>query len=176
MSFVKASMLLQLYFITARNSLNRRVIIAIFLLSLAFSIANFFLAALPCMPVSFLWDQTLAQMNPTAPKPKGKCMDLLIVSYTTSGCNILMDLLIWMAPMPLVYQLRMPRPQKIALYAIFSLGAGACAAAIARCVANVRFGGDEKANRDGSYMKASIICSYSRGVGWSGVIYGAGRY
>lgn len=160
MGFVKASMLFQLWFITARNSLNRRIILGIFALSICFSIANFFLALFPCYPVDYLWKQTVAQLNPTAPKPKGSCMDLLIVSYTTSGCNIVMDLLIWIAPMPLVRKLRVPKPQKIALYAIFSLGGGACAAAIARCVANVKFGGDEKANRDGSYEKAEIICKH----------------
>lgn len=52
----------------------------------------------------------------------------------------------------------MPPAQKVALYVIFSLGGGACAAAVARCVANVKFGTDKQANADGSYEKAEIVC------------------
>lgn len=157
MAFVKASMLVQLWGITVPNSRTRKTIIGVFTLSLVFSIVNFFLSIFSCLPVSLLWDQVDAQLK-RKPTPKGKCMDLLVISYTTAGCNIVMDLLIWIAPMPLVRKLRMPRPQKIVLYIIFSVGGGACAAAVARMVANVKFATNEASSRDGSYQKAEIIC------------------
>lgn len=105
--------------ITVKGSKTRKFILATFGISIAFSIANFLLALLPCVPISYMWDQ----LNPNTTM-KGKCMDLAVVSYTTSACSIVMDLMIWVAPMPLLFKLKIRRSQKIALIGVFSLGGG----------------------------------------------------
>ncbi|TGZ77570.1 hypothetical protein EX30DRAFT_351694 [Ascodesmis nigricans] len=151
-AFIKFSMVFQLMGISIKGTKTRKFIIAVFAVSIAFTIANFMLALFPCFPIPYMWEQT----DPTL-KAKGKCMDITVVSYTTSACSIAMDLMIWVAPMPLLSKLKVPRPQKIALIAVFSLGGGACAAAVGRCVSIYRLAHDKNAMKDAGYHKVEFI-------------------
>jgi hypothetical protein len=52
----------------------------------------------------------------------GTCIDLAKFWYANAGFSIATDVIILLLPMPLVYQLEVPRAQKIALMAVFAIG------------------------------------------------------
>jgi hypothetical protein len=53
---------------------------------------------------------------------EGTCINNAQFWYANAGFSIATDLLILLMPMPLVYQLQIPRIQKIALFIVFTLG------------------------------------------------------
>lgn len=52
----------------------------------------------------------------------GTCIDLAKFWFANAGFSIATDIIILLLPMPLVYQLEVPRAQKIALMAVFAVG------------------------------------------------------
>lgn len=65
-----------------------------------------------CSPVVKAFNKTLP----------GTCIDLATFWFANAGFSIATDIIILMLPMPLVYQLEVPRAQKIALMAVFAVG------------------------------------------------------
>ncbi|KAL7953342.1 putative PTH11-typeG-protein-coupled receptor [Trichoderma compactum] len=65
-----------------------------------------------CSPVVKAFNKTLP----------GTCIDLARFWFANAGFSIATDIIILMLPMPLVYQLEVPRAQKIALMAVFAVG------------------------------------------------------
>lgn len=108
-------MLFQLYRITAPHSTTRKFLIAVFSVSIMFSLVNFFISVFNCKPISYSWTRV-------DPRVKGTCLGLKTVSYTTSVFHIVTDFAIWVAPMPLIWHLQLPKAQKIGLFGVFSLG------------------------------------------------------
>ncbi|KAJ4857941.1 hypothetical protein T069G_08838 [Trichoderma breve] len=65
-----------------------------------------------CSPVVKAFNKTLP----------GTCIDLATFWFANAGFSIATDIIILLLPMPLVYQLEVPRAQKIALMAVFAVG------------------------------------------------------
>ncbi|KAJ5347277.1 hypothetical protein MYU51_004309 [Penicillium brevicompactum] len=66
-----------------------------------------------CVPLAKFWD-------PTVP---GFCLDKKALWFSNSGIHILTDVIILIYPMPVLKSLQLPKKQKIALMAVFALGA-----------------------------------------------------
>lgn len=67
---------------------------------------------LHCMPVSHFWDQ----------QGSGYCLDFEGVWMFNSVMNIVTDLILLALPMHPLLQLKLPKPQKIGLMILFSVG------------------------------------------------------
>jgi hypothetical protein len=70
-------------------------------------------AWLNCLPLAKFWDDTV----------KGFCLDKKALWFSNSAIHIFTDILILVYPMPVLKNLQVPRRQKIALMAVFALGA-----------------------------------------------------
>ncbi|KAL9471948.1 hypothetical protein ACSS6W_009889 [Trichoderma asperelloides] len=72
------------------------------------------------------WTAMAALCNPVVKAfdkaQKGTCINLATFWFANAGFSIATDVIILLLPMPLVYQLEVPRPQKIALIAVFAIG------------------------------------------------------
>ena len=110
---VRLSLLLQLL----RLAPSRRMTMIIHVLmvfSILSSIATFFAQALVCL----LWK--LFELNSTY---TGRCHEYWSMTFITSGINVVMDFLTWLAPFSLIYQIKISRGQKAGLYGVFAVGA-----------------------------------------------------
>lgn len=67
-----------------------------------------------CTPISYFWNPSL---------PNGHCLDKHAVWFANASLNIITDLAIFILPMPVFHDLHLPRRQRIALMAVFGLGA-----------------------------------------------------
>ncbi|RFU75030.1 integral membrane [Trichoderma arundinaceum] len=65
-----------------------------------------------CNPIIKAFDKTLP----------GTCIDIAKFWFANAGFSIATDIIILILPMPLVYQLEVPRLQKVALMAVFAIG------------------------------------------------------
>ncbi|OTA93718.1 hypothetical protein M434DRAFT_395395 [Hypoxylon sp. CO27-5] len=88
----------------------------------AWAIQAFFLSIFNCYPISVAWDHGI----------KGTCIDYGTVTLITGIINIIIDFILLAAPMPLLWNLQMPRRKKILLSCVFAAGCVACVVSIAR--------------------------------------------
>lgn len=80
---------------------------------LAFVIAGLF----QCNPIAFAWDKSILG---------GQCFDVTALFYANAGLNIFQDVFIYILPMKLLWQVKIPRKQKIALVIVFAVGGFVC--------------------------------------------------
>ena len=78
----------------------------------AWGVATFLAAALQCRPLYAFWD----------PAVNGHCFNALQYILGVQGVNIALDFAILCLPMPLVWSLRRPWQDKVALSVVFLLG------------------------------------------------------
>lgn len=76
-----------------------------------------------CTPISYFWNTTTQT---------GHCLDRHAVWFANASLNILTDLAIFMLPMPVLHDLHLPRSQRLALMAVFGLGAFVCLTSVLR--------------------------------------------
>lgn len=88
-------------------------------------IATTILAFLGCTPFAYNWDKTL----------DGHCVNLVTFFRWNGICNLLLDFLILLLPLPMVWRLNIAPRQKIELSAIFLLGLFVCITGIMRVLA-----------------------------------------
>lgn len=108
----KASILCQYY----RIFPGKNIRIAIYTMAgitAAFGIWSTFTFIFMCTPIQAFWNQTL---------PGGHCINTTAAYFAASGVNILTDVLIFLLPMPALYQLQLPKRQRIGLMVVFALG------------------------------------------------------
>ena len=67
-----------------------------------------------CSPIHKAWDIT--------GKVNGHCINVNALFYANAGLDIFQDALIYVLPMRMLYQLQIPRRQKIALMGVFAVG------------------------------------------------------
>ncbi|KAI9823588.1 MAG: hypothetical protein M1832_002369 [Thelocarpon impressellum] len=79
-------------------------------------------AIFSCRPIGYFWDK--AQL--------GRCIDIEAFVTAEAGITIFTDVVILAIPLPLVWVLKIPCRQKLALSGIFLLGAFVCVASIIR--------------------------------------------
>lgn len=65
-----------------------------------------------CIPLSHLWN----------PVPGGWCRELTTEEYTSVAFNLVIDLGIWVLPMPVLWNLQMPFRKKVFVTIMFSIG------------------------------------------------------
>ncbi|EHY59267.1 hypothetical protein ABEF92_006337 [Exophiala dermatitidis] len=88
-----------------------------------------------CSPVRRAWDRWSVE---------GTCLNLYTLWYSNAIYNILTDLIIVLMVPPVIFTLRLPIRQKLALTCIFGLGVIVCAASISRLTTlySSAYGGD----------------------------------
>lgn len=91
----------------------RRLVYAMMALAtsctIAFIVGNF----TRCKPVQFNWNQNL---------PGGRCGDVRMFVCFNAASSIILDLMIWALPIPILLSLGFNKRKKYALFFIFSLG------------------------------------------------------
>lgn len=100
----------------------RNVVYGTGIVILCFWIASIFAIIFTCVPVQAAWDYNI----------KGRCFPIVNFFYTSSAFNIFTDLLLVGLPIPTLWALDMPKPQRTVLICLFGLGSFACVASILR--------------------------------------------
>lgn len=114
---------LDLYARIFRRPVFVRVCYVVFGICASAGIAFIFVRALICRPVAMNWDFLT---------PGGKCGDLHTMYLSLASIDLILDLLVVFLPMPVVWDLQMALSKKLAISAIFGLGAAIC------CITAVR--------------------------------------
>ncbi|KAK8112778.1 PTH11-like integral membrane protein [Apiospora sp. TS-2023a] len=96
-----------------------------------YGLFSLFGAVFRCWPVTSMWDLPLAG----TPGSTARCMNIAVFNYICSGTNILMDLVIFAIPVPLVNRLHISRRQKRALVLVFTFGGFVIIASVIRLIA-----------------------------------------
>ncbi|KAH7317034.1 hypothetical protein B0I35DRAFT_512840 [Stachybotrys elegans] len=78
-----------------------------------YNIAIFFALLFACDPIQMSWDLTIAD---------GTCLDRPSIYVSQVSFGTASDVMLFLVPVPLVLQLRIPRAQKVGLIAIFAIG------------------------------------------------------
>ncbi|KIM96091.1 hypothetical protein OIDMADRAFT_148582 [Oidiodendron maius Zn] len=79
----------------------------------AFGTATTLASIFQCTPIPRTWNKNI----------QGVCLNTVIFWYTNAGFSIAGDLILLVLPMPVLYNLKLPLNQRIALMLVFSLGA-----------------------------------------------------
>ncbi|KAI0179155.1 hypothetical protein GGR52DRAFT_293816 [Hypoxylon sp. FL1284] len=82
-----------------------------------------------CSPVSAAWDPVLSQTN---------CRPLKIQELASVAVHLFLDTAIVVAPLPIIWGLKMPRSKKIGVSLIFSIGIGVISIMIWRMIYTAR--------------------------------------
>ncbi|KAL2698839.1 hypothetical protein AAEP93_010227 [Penicillium crustosum] len=112
--------LLFLYRRIFEHSSFLRIVDGMIVLISVWAIIMTFLAIFNCKPISAFWTT------------EGTCLDFKQFAIGYAIVNIICDFAVWLMPIPRVWNIQLPKPQKIALSLIFALGLFDCAAAMAR--------------------------------------------
>ncbi|CAJ2501976.1 Uu.00g048290.m01.CDS01 [Anthostomella pinea] len=91
-----------------------------------FGLVLFFGDVLACIPVEVSW-----QMNTIG---DNRCINKPLFLFITSIINIVLDILVYLLPVPLILKLRLPRSQRVALLVPFTIGGVVCVASAMRLV------------------------------------------
>ena len=77
------------------------------------AIAATFAVIFQCRPIKFNWDRTI---------PGGHCINQNAFYVTGGSIGMVLDIWTLLIPIPMLWQLQMPRRQKFAFTAIFTIG------------------------------------------------------
>ncbi len=108
---VKATFLLQYQRVFSVGGYVNRFLWA-FIVVMAWSVASLLIAIFTCVPVASFWDQSVT----------GHCVPEHPWWEINSAGNVITDFAVFCLPLPTLWRLHLPRPQKIALLGLFSLG------------------------------------------------------
>ncbi|KAK5166067.1 uncharacterized protein LTR77_008328 [Saxophila tyrrhenica] len=131
LALVKASVLIFLWRLEDRRKIIQWSIKGLFALNLCLLISQFFVVMFQCSPMNYYWDHwTMDEYGPPDPEtgippvtvPGGTCIDQVKFYLISPGLAVLTDILILLIPAAMVWNLRMPRKKKIAVWAVLSLG------------------------------------------------------
>jgi hypothetical protein len=121
---VKASILVFLIRLGDKRKFIQWSSHVLFWFNLGHMISVFFAALTQCLPIHMYWDHyhTDKIINGEIVNPNYSCFDMAAFSLVTAGLAILTDVLILLVPVAMMWNLRMPIRQKIAVAAALSLG------------------------------------------------------
>ena len=94
---------------------NRNFRMVMFLVGfvvISFWIASVFAIVFTCVPVQASWDFTI----------QGKCFPVVTFFYVYAGFNIATDIILCVAPMPLLWAMNLPTRQKFIVCILFGIG------------------------------------------------------
>ena len=113
MSCIKISILLFYYRLFR---VNPRFVIAVWVMATVTACWYFtstFVIIFQCFPVHYMWDRKI---------PGGQCIPQEALWIGSSVTSLLTDVAILCLPMPMIWNLRIPKKQKVALAGVFLLG------------------------------------------------------
>lgn len=93
----------------------RRACYSTLFLLLAAASYGVFAGIFMCVPVHKFW----------TPQAEGHCENAAVLWLAAAGMNIVMDWIVWILPMPVISQLKLPTRQRAGVMAVFALG-GLC--------------------------------------------------
>ena len=94
-------------------------------LNLSLLISQFLVVLFQCQPMHYYWDHwwmDTYDKNGDVAMKGGKCIDQMKFYLISPGLAVLTDILILLVPAAMVWNLRMPRRKKIAVWCVLSLG------------------------------------------------------
>ncbi|RGP80920.1 integral membrane [Fusarium longipes] len=80
---------------------------------IGYTVGLFFAVMFACHPINMSWDITVTE---------GKCVNQPALYFATAAVNIASDVILFVLPLPMVFQLQLPLKQKIGLMGIFTIG------------------------------------------------------
>jgi hypothetical protein len=80
------------------------------------------LSALGCVLASIFQCTPIHKAWAVSPNVLGKCINVSALFYAQAGLDIVQDCIIYVLPMRMLYQIQIPRRQKIALMFVFAIG------------------------------------------------------
>ncbi|KAL0256058.1 hypothetical protein SLS55_008447 [Diplodia seriata] len=122
LGLTKTSILMQYLRIFATHKAMRIAILTTLTFIILYTLEAIVLSIFTCTPVNRFWNRTLA----------GTCVDTKGLWFAHAAINIFSDTVIIVLPMPVFKGLNLPTKQKIALMAIFALGAFGAVTSILR--------------------------------------------
>lgn len=114
LGFIKTSAL-SLYLRLTPSEGFRRVTFVMMAVVASQAAANVLTCIFQCLPVSYVWNQVVQGSH-------GKCVKINEFYLTNAALNILTDFMTYTLPMPMLWQLQLPKRQKIGLIAVLGLG------------------------------------------------------
>ncbi|KAH6843212.1 hypothetical protein B0I37DRAFT_418336 [Chaetomium sp. MPI-CAGE-AT-0009] len=109
--FIKLTFLFQYY--RALAVLKMRVVyIASIIVVGGWALSQVLVVIFICTPVSGFWDSSV----------ESTCIDNHTQWYVNAAGNIITDVVVFVLPLPAIWSLNLPKPSKIVLLVIFSLG------------------------------------------------------
>ncbi|KAI1403563.1 hypothetical protein F4819DRAFT_495264 [Hypoxylon fuscum] len=116
--------ILALYYRIFITDIFRTVVIATAVFVASWLIAMEIVLGLGCRPVQGWWDAAVAAT--------ATCVNKAAFTYSTNITNLVIDLWIFLMPMPIILRLQASFDKKIGLCFLFSFGLGLCAVSVAR--------------------------------------------
>lgn len=108
----KLSIMLTKYISTELKWL-KMLSIAVMVIVMGYSISTILTLIFPCSPIKKAWDVTIVE---------GHCINRGAVYLVQAITNIVTDVILLLLPIPMVWKLQMPVPQKIGLVILFIIG------------------------------------------------------
>jgi hypothetical protein len=90
----------------------RRVLFMVGFVVISFWISSVFAIIFTCLPVQAAWDFTI----------QGKCFPVVTFFYVYAGFNIATDIILCVAPIPLLWAMKLPTRQKFIVCILFGIG------------------------------------------------------
>lgn len=109
--------ILFLYLRLAVNKKLRMIIWATMAFVAATVVACTIAGIFQCDPIAFAWNKSIVG---------GTCFNVTALFYSNAGLNIFQDVFIYVLPMRMLWDIQIPRKQKLALIAIFAVGGFVC--------------------------------------------------
>lgn len=110
--FIKISILL-LYLRISPDTKFRTVVYLVIVVVVGYSLGSAFTNLLACTPIEKSWDVSITT---------GSCINGPIFYFANAGLNIGTDFVMLILPIPMLWNLRMPRMQKAGLIGVFMAG------------------------------------------------------
>ncbi|KAF9881241.1 CFEM domain-containing protein [Colletotrichum karsti] len=129
LALVKCSVLMFLLRLSGQKRRIRYAIIGLNVFNLTLMVAIFVTVIFQCRPISYFWEK--AGRNPPT---DGTCIDTSAFYVSTASLTILTDVLALALPFWIFLGLKMPARVKMALLAVFALGAVVTAISVLRLV------------------------------------------
>ncbi|KAF4550745.1 Hypothetical protein D9617_16g015350 [Elsinoe fawcettii] len=120
-NLVKISILLQIRRVFPQKFIRRSSLV-LMIITFIVAIVGLSLQIFECNPIPKAY-------NPMLP---GKCIPHIISWFTGASLNMLLDIAIFLLPLPPLRKLKIPRRQKVTLYLVFCLGFSVCIVSVVR--------------------------------------------
>ena len=102
----------------------------VYWITVAYTVLALLFATIICIPVSAAWTyvppdikyQGWVDLGPGGGGVQPRCLDEAALAYSTPVINALTDLVVWLLPLKLVWDLQLPRRQKVGLLVVLGMG------------------------------------------------------